>query len=231
MGPKNYPKTREIILPLILINLLFFMWGFIWNLANVLVALFQESFELSNFQTSLLTSVSFLAFFALSYPAKMIIERLKTKNSIILGASITGIGLLVFIPAALFQIFNLFLVGTFIVFSGVTFLQIVCNPYVRALGPPKTAASRINLSQGLGAIGAFFTAYVGGGFILKLYAENPFKGIAWFYLILALIFFILAIFVHFTSLILLLYVLLLFISFIRIYTIKDLKQLSYKKGA
>ena len=198
MSPRT-PRTKEIILPLILINLLFFMWGFIWNLANVLVALFQESFELSNFQTSLLTSVSFLAFFALSYPAKMIIERLKTKNSIILGAIITGTGLLVFIPAALLQVFNLFLLGTFIVFSGVTFLQIVCNPYVRALGPPKTAASRINLSQGLGAIGAFLTAYVGGGFILKLYAENPFKGIAWFYLILALIFFILAIVVRFTS--------------------------------
>ena len=199
MMSSNTPRTKEIILPLILINLLFFMWGFIWNLANVLVALFQETFELSNFQTSLLTSVSFLAFFALSYPAKMIIERLKTKNSIILGAIITGSGLLVFIPAALLQVFNLFLLGTFIVFSGVTFLQIVCNPYVRALGPPKTAASRINLSQGLGAVGAFLTAYVGGGFILKLYAENPFKGIAWFYLILALIFFVLAIFVRFTS--------------------------------
>lgn len=193
------PRTKEIILPLILINLLFFMWGFIWNLANVLVALFQEAFELSNFQTSLLTSVSFLAFFALSYPAKMIIEKLKTKNSIVLGAMITGIGLLVFIPAALFQIFNLFLAGTFIVFSGVTFLQIVCNPYVRALGPAHTAASRINLSQGLGAIGAFLTAYIGGGFILKLYAEDPFKGIAWFYLILALIFFTLALVVKFAN--------------------------------
>ena len=79
----SYPKTREILYPLILVNLLFFMWGFIWNLANVLVALFQEAFELTNFQTSLLTSVSFLAFFALSYPAKMIIEKLKTKKSIV----------------------------------------------------------------------------------------------------------------------------------------------------
>lgn len=195
----SYPKTREIIFPLILINLLFFMWGFIWNLANVLVALFKETFELSNFQTSLLTSVSFLAFFALSYPAKLIIGRLKTKKSIILGASITGLGLLVFVPAAAFQVFNLFLLGTFIVFSGVTFLQIVCNPYVRALGPPNTAASRINLSQGLGAIGAFLTAYIGGAFILKLYAENPFTGIMWFYLALAAIFFALALLVKFTS--------------------------------
>ncbi|MFC2099084.1 MFS transporter [Bacteroidota bacterium] len=199
MEQNNYPRTREIIYPLILVNLLFFMWGFIWNLANVLVALFQETFELSNFQTSLLTSVSFLAFFALSYPAKFIIARLKTKNSIVLGALITGAGLFVFIPAASILSFNLFLLGTFIVFSGVTFLQIVCNPYVRALGPPNTAASRINLSQGLGAIGAFLTAYIGGGFILKLYIDDPFRGIVWFYLILGLIFILLAIIVKLAS--------------------------------
>ena len=83
----------------------------------------------------------------------------------VLGAFITGVGLLIFLPAARMLSFNLFLVGTFIIFSGVTFLQIVCNPYVRALGPPGTAASRINLSQGLGAIGAFLTAYIAGGFI------------------------------------------------------------------
>lgn len=188
----SYPGTREILYPLILVNLLFFIWGFIWNLTNVLVALFKETFELSNFQTSLLTSVSFLAFFALSYPAKFIVDRLKTKNSIVLGAAIAGLGLLIFIPAARLLSFNLFLIGTFIIFSGVTFLQIVCNPYVRALGPPKTAASRINFSQGLGAVGAFLTAYVAGGFILKLYAADPFSGIVWFYLILGILFIILA---------------------------------------
>jgi len=195
--PTNpYPRTREILYPLILVNLLFFMWGFIWNLTNVLVALFKETFELSNFQTSLLTSVSFLAFFALSYPAKFIIERLKTQKSIILGASIAGAGLLIFIPAAKLLSFHLFLAGTFVIFSGVTFLQIVCNPYIRALGPPRTAASRINLSQGLGAVGAFLTAYIGGGFILKLFAEDPFNGIAWFYLVIGIIFLCLAILVR-----------------------------------
>jgi len=195
----SYPKTKDILYPLILVNLLFFMWGFIWNLTNVLVALFKETFELSNFQTSLLTSVSFLAFFALSYPAKFIIERLKTQKAIVLGASIAATGLLVFIPAARIMSFNLFLIGTFIIFSGVTFLQIVCNPYVRSLGPPRTAASRINLSQGLGAVGAFLTAYVAGGFILKLYAEYHFNGIVWFYLILGIIFFCLALLVRIAS--------------------------------
>lgn len=171
------------------------MWGFIWNLNNVLIALFREAFDLNNFQTSLLTSVSFFAFFALSFPAKLIIEKLKTVNSIALGALITGFGLFIFIPAALILSFPLFLAGTFVVFSGVTFLQVACNPYVRALGVPSRAASRINLSQGLGAIGAFLTAYIAGGFILKLFVNDPFHGITWFYLILGVLFICVAILV------------------------------------
>ncbi len=178
--------------PLILVNLLFFLWGFIWNLNNVLVALFKETFGLSNFRASLLTSVSFLAFFAISYPAGFLIKRLRTQKSMILGTTLASAGLLTFIPAAKLLSFNLFLLGTFITFSGVTFLQIVCNPYVRALGPSKSAASRINLSQGLGAIGAFLTAYLAGGFILKLYADDPFTGIFWFYLIISIIFLLMA---------------------------------------
>ncbi len=185
---KLSPQTREIIYPLILVNLLFFMWGFIWNLANVLVALFRETFDLSNFETSLLTSISFFAFFAISMPARLVIEKIRTVNAIVLGAALAGVGLLVFLPAALLMSYPLFLAGTFVIFSGVTFLQIACNPYIRALGSPGLAASRINLSQGLGAIGAFLTAYIAGGFILKLFENDPFTGIFWFYLIMAIIF-------------------------------------------
>ncbi len=188
----NYPKTRDIIYPLILVNLLFFMWGFIWNLANVLVVLFKETFELNNFETSLLTSISFLAFFTMSYPAKFIVAKIKTQAAISLGAALAAVGLIIFIPAAKMMSYPLFLVGTFVMFSGVTFLQIVCNPYIRALGPPNRAASRINLSQGLGAIGAFLTAYVAGWFILEQFAADPFKGIVWFYLMLGILFVILA---------------------------------------
>jgi FHS family L-fucose permease-like MFS transporter len=195
----SYPKTREILYPLFLVNFVFFMLGFIWNINNVLVGVFKETFDLNNFKTSLLTSVSFFAFFVLSYPAKLIIDKYKTINSIVLGGVIAGLGLLIFIPAALMLSYTLFLVGTFVTFSGVTFLQITCNPYVRALGVPSRAASRINLSQGLGGVGAFLTAYVAGGFILKLFADDPFKGIVWFYLIMGLIFIALAVLVKFAK--------------------------------
>lgn len=181
-------KTRSILYPLILVNFQFFMLGFVWNLANVLVALFQETFSLNNFQTSLLTSISFFAFFAISYPARLFIDRYKTVTTIVVGCLFAALGLLIFVPGAILMSYPLFLVGVFVMFSGATFLQVACNPYVRALGPDKSAASRINFSQGLGAVGAFLTSYVAGGFILKLFKDDPFRGIVWFYLILTVLY-------------------------------------------
>lgn len=181
-------KTRQILYPLILVNFQFFMLGFVWNLANVLVALFQETFGLTNFQTSLLTSISFFAFFAISYPARLFINRFKTVTTIVAGCLMAALGLLIFIPGAILMSYPIFLTGVFVMFSGATFNQVACNPYVRALGPDRTAASRINFSQGLGAIGAFLTSYVAGGFILKLFKDDPFRGIIWFYLILTVLY-------------------------------------------
>ncbi|MBA7577084.1 L-fucose-proton symporter [subsurface metagenome] len=164
MTDENLSKNR--LYSVLLIYFLFFMWGFIWNLFNVLASWFQETFELSNTQTSLGTSISFLAFFLMSYPSKIIIINLGTKNSISLGSLITGVGLLFFLPAAYAENYNLFLIGLFIIFSGVTILQTVCNPYIGLLGDMKNRAARINFAQGVGAVGAALTAPLGGWFIL-----------------------------------------------------------------
>ncbi len=182
--------------PIILVYLLFFMWGFIWNLFNVLATFFQENFELSNIEVSLGTSVSFLAFFLVSYPAKIIIGKLGTKMAVSIGAFVTGIGLLIFIPASLVNSYAIFLCGLFVLFSGVTILQTVCNPYIGILGTSKNREARINFAQGIGAIGAALTAPLGGWFILQLFENNVFGGIKIFYTIIAAIFILLAILVR-----------------------------------
>lgn len=181
-------ETRSKIYPLLLVNFQFFLLGFVWNLANVLVALFQETFSLNNFQTSLITSISFFAFFAISYPARLFSDRFKTINTIVIGCLLSALGLAFFIPGAILKSYPLFLAGVFVMFAGATFNQVACNPYVRALGPDKTAASRINFSQGLGGVGAFLTSYIAGGFVLKLFKDDPFQGIIWFYLILTVLY-------------------------------------------
>ena len=175
-----FPKT--------LIYALFFMWGFVWNLFNILAAFFQETFELSNTETSLGTSLSFLAFFLMSYPSKILINKLGTQKAISAGAFIVALGLLVFVPASLLRNYNIFLVGLFVLFSGITVLQTVCNPYIGVLGTKKNRSARINFAQGIGAIGAALTAPVGGWFILQLFDHDVFGGIKWFYIIMAVLF-------------------------------------------
>lgn len=182
--------------PIFLVFALFFMWGFVWNLFNVLAAFFQETFQLTNTQTSLGTSLSFLAFFLMSYPAKIIIQKLGTQKAISLGALIVTAGLLVFIPASFLKNYTVYLIGLFVLFSGITILQTVCNPYIGVLGSAKNRAARINFAQGIGAIGAALTAPFGGWFILQLFEKNIFGGIKLFYLIIAGIFFLLAILVR-----------------------------------
>jgi FHS family L-fucose permease-like MFS transporter len=192
-------KRFSGILPLLLIYGLFFLWGFIWNLFNVLATFFQDSFHLSNIQTSLGTSLSFLAFFLMSYPAKIIISRIGTQKAIALGAAITGIGLLIFYPAATMQNYNVFLLGLFVLFSGVTILQSVCNPYIGILGKTETREARINFAQGIGAIGAALTAPIGGWFMLEFFGGNIFEGIKLFYVIIAFVMFAFAILVYKTK--------------------------------
>ena len=172
------------------------MWGFIWNMFNVLATYLQDTFNLSNTQVSLGTSLSFLAFFLMSYPAKLIISKFGTQKSISFGAALTGVGLLIFYPAAILMNYNIFLLGLFVLFTGVTILQTVCNPYIGISGKPKNREARINFAQGIGAVGAALTAPIAGWYILERYGDNISGGIKTFYLILAGIFFLLALLVY-----------------------------------
>lgn len=190
----QHQKQKSLsTLPLFLVYALFFMWGFVWNLFNVLAAFFQETFHLSNTETSLGTSLSFLAFFLMSYPAKIIINKRGTQKAISLGSLIVAFGLLIFIPASFLKNYAVFLIALFILFSGITILQTVCNPYIGVLGSRKNRAARINFAQGIGAIGAALTAPLGGWFILQLFGDNIFGGIKLFYLIVAVLFILLSI--------------------------------------
>ncbi len=195
----KYPFLKSKLTALFLVYFLFFLWGFIWNLFNVLATFFQDTFGLTNTELSMGTSLSFLAFFLMSYPSKIIINKLGTQKAIAMGAVITGAGLFIFYPASVLLKYNIFLIGLFVLFTGVTLLQTVCNPYIGILGDTGKREARINFAQGIGAIGAALTAPVAGWFILELFKKNIFGGIKIFYIVLAFIFFIVAGFVMFTK--------------------------------
>ena len=151
----------------VFLTLLFFLWGFITVFIDPLIPRLKEVFELTNFQSGLIQFSFFGAYFLLSIPAGFILSKTGYKKGIILGLTIMGIGCLLFYPAASSRIYIVFLLAVFILASGMTVLQVAANPYVAALGPEKSASSRLNLSQAFNSVGTAIAPAIGAMFILS----------------------------------------------------------------
>jgi len=144
----------------------FFMWGFITALNDILVPHLKAVFALSYAQSMLIQFVFFGAYFLMAMPAAKLLERTGYKNAIALGLLVTGAGALIFVPAASLPSYALFLTGLFVLASGITLLQVAANPYVTLLGPPSTASSRLNLVQAFNSLGTTLAPAFGGALIL-----------------------------------------------------------------
>ena len=150
-----------------LLTSLFFMWGLITVLVDSLIPRLKEIFELSYFEAGLVQFAFFIAYGLVSIPAGWLLHRIGYKKGIILGLGIMGLGCLLFIPAASFRVFGIFMAGYFILASGMTILQVAANPYVTVLGDEKGASSRLNLSQAFNSLGTTIAPAIGAIFILS----------------------------------------------------------------
>ena len=151
--------------PLGLMLLLWFGIGFITALNDILVPHFKDVFHLTNVLALLVQMVFFGAYFVMSLPSGWILGRIGSKRGI-LGALLTmGCGLLLFLPASSTISYPLFLFALFVVGSGLALLQVAINPYVGALGPPETAASRLNLCGGFNSVATTLAPRLGAAFI------------------------------------------------------------------
>jgi len=160
-GPNYMPA-------LVVLTSLFFMWGLITSLNDILIPHLKAIFTLSYFQASLIQFCFFGAYFLMSLPSGYLVEKLGYRRGIIIGLSTAGIGCIGFYPAASAQSYPLFLAALFVLASGITLLQVAANPYVSILGPPKTAASRLNLTQAFNSAGTTIGPYLGSVFILTV---------------------------------------------------------------
>jgi FHS family L-fucose permease-like MFS transporter len=151
---------------------LFFMWGFITCLNDILIPHLKAVFTLSYFQAMLVQFCFFAAYFVMSVPSGWLVEKIDYKGGIIVGLSIAGIGCLLFYPAAGLQSYPLFLTAFFVLASGITLLQVAANPYVTALGPVDTASSRLNLTQAFNSLGTTLAPYFGALLILSNAIKN-----------------------------------------------------------
>jgi len=163
---------------------LFFFWGFITVLNDILIPFLKESFDLNYTQAMLVQFCFFGAYFIISPFAGKLIDKVGYQQGIVLGLLTTAAGCILFYPSADLHIYELFLFAFFVLASGITILQVAANPYVAALGPEKTAASRLNLAQAANSLGTTVGPLVGTALILGVVATDA-SAVQGPYLILA----------------------------------------------
>ncbi len=151
---------------LTLLTSLFFIWGFITCLNDILIPHLKSVFTLNYTQAMLVQFCFFTAYFVVSVPSGYLVEKIDYKGGIIAGLSIAGIGCLLFYPAAGLHSYPLFLTAFFVLASGITLLQVAANPYITILGDPETASSRLTMTQAFNSLGTAIAPYLGALFIL-----------------------------------------------------------------
>lgn len=155
-------NNQNYALPLTAMTTLFFLWGFITVLNDVLIPRLKDVFDLSYTEAMMIQFCFFSAYFIVSLPAGMLVKRFGYKNGVLSGLIVASIGCLLFYPAVVVSEYWLFLTALFVLAAGITLLQVSANPYVAALGPEKTASSRLNLAQALNSLGTTIGPAVGG---------------------------------------------------------------------
>ena len=154
-----------------MVTTLFFIWGFCTVLNDALIPHLQSIFSLSYLQASLIQLAFFGSYFIFAQPAGKLVEWVGYQRTMVIGLVTMAVGALLFLPAASFASYALFLGAQVVLAAGVTLLQVAANPYVTILGPPETASSRLNLTQAFNTLGDTVAPYIGSILILGGAAE------------------------------------------------------------
>jgi FHS family L-fucose permease-like MFS transporter len=165
-GSLSPDKARGNTAPLIIITSLFFMWGLLTSLNDVLIPHLKSIYTLNYVQAMLVQFCFFGAYFIVSLPAGALIRRIGYQNGAVTGLVIAAAGCALFYPASQSG-YALFLFAFFVLASGITILQVSANPFVTVLGDPKTASSRLTLTQAFNSLGTTIGPLFGGALILS----------------------------------------------------------------
>jgi len=149
-----------------MVSTLFFAWGFLTVLNDILIPHLKNIFDLNYAEVMLIQTAFFTSYFVFSMPSGKLIEWIGYKRSMVAGLVTMAAGALLFVPAASIPSFPVFLTALIVLAAGMTVLQTSANPYVAILGPPQTASSRLNLTQGFNSLGTFLAPRFGAWLIL-----------------------------------------------------------------
>jgi MFS transporter, FHS family, L-fucose permease len=167
--PGRKTATRESGVyrrPLAIVTVLFFMWGFLTCLNDILVPRLKSIFELTYAEVMLIQFSFFSAYFLFSIPAAKVVDWIGYQGTMVAGLLTMGVGAFLFVPAAGVASYPLFLMALTILAAGITALQVAANPYVIVLGSPETASSRLNLTQAFNSLGTTIAPSIGSLLIL-----------------------------------------------------------------
>ena len=134
---------KNYIMSLSIIGALFFIFGFVTWLNGSLMPFLQTACELSPFQASLVTLAFYIAYFVMALPSSFVLKKIGYKNGVFVGLLIMAVGALVFSPAAYTRQFGVFLIGLFVLGTGLALLQTATNPFITIIGPRESAAKRL----------------------------------------------------------------------------------------
>jgi FHS family L-fucose permease-like MFS transporter len=187
---------KNLIVTFILVTSLFLLWGFCNGMIDILNKHFQDSLHINKEQSGLVQFANYLAYFLMAIPAGLIARKFGYKGGILVGLTLIAAGAFWFIPATNIGAYWAFLLGLFVIASGMTCLETIANPYTTVLGPPESGATRINIAQTLNGGGWILGPIVGGQFVFSggegananAGLHVPYLGIAVFVFILLVVF-------------------------------------------
>src|SRR5215468_10296518 len=160
-------STPDYSRPLAVVTSLFFMWGFLTCLNDILVPHLKSIFDLSYAQVMLVQFAFFSAYFLFSVPWSKIVNTIGYQRTMVVGLLTMAVGAFLFVPAASAVSYPMFLTALLVLAAGITGLQVAANPYVDLLGKPETASSRLDLTQAFNSLGTTLAPKVGGLLILS----------------------------------------------------------------
>ena len=196
-------KKENYLNALLIIGLLFFIFGFVTWVNGTLITFFKKAFQLDNTGSYLVTFASYISYTVAAIPASVALKKTGFKNGLSLGLLIMGVGALLFIPAANIASYPLFLVGLFTSGIGLTVLQTAANPYVTILGPRNSAAQRISFMGIANKSAGIVSQIIFGTLLLSGTTESTTEGelgkVIVPYWILAAIFVLLALLIKFSK--------------------------------
>src|SRR5215468_8758635 len=160
-------EAQDYSRPLAVVTTLFFMWGFLTCLNDILVPHLKSIFDLNYAQVMLVQFAFFSAYFLFSMPWSRVVNSVGYQRTMVIGLLTMAVGTILFVPAAWAVSYPLFLTALLILAGGITGLQVAANPYVDLLGKPETASSRLDLTQAFNSLGTTIAPKIGGLLILS----------------------------------------------------------------